>query len=163
MDNVELDASEKDFIEQLENISRKEKDGFEQLRLFKNGDSRTSIVSSEPEIAKPDLSIGERQQNMLEQINNQRLEQRKILLWFIIILTSSIAAIFAAMLFVNCIFGVLGRPQVFSDIVLNITGVSFFVELIAVIKIVTEKLWDERQFLDSEAFKSIPKDKAEKS
>jgi spore maturation protein SpmA len=99
---------------------------------------------------------------MLEQINNQRLNQRKILLWFIIILTSLIAIVFAVMLYVNIQFNASEKPPVFSDAVLSTVGVSFFIELIAVIKIVTEKLWDERQFLDSEAFRSTPKDKTTK-
>lgn len=162
MDNGKLRLSDNEFIERLSRLSRREEEKSGQLELFKDGNEKIEVTSSEPTIPVPDLGVVERQQEMLEQINNQRLKQRKILLWFIIVLTSLIAVVFIVMLGVNIMFNVFEKPPVFSDAVLSIVGVSFFIELIAVIKIVTEKLWDERQFLDSEAFRSIPKDKTEK-
>ncbi len=162
MDNGKLRLSDNEFIERLNRLSCRGEEKSGQLKLFKDGNKNIEVTSSEPTIPVPDLGVVERRQDMLEKINNQRLNQRKILLWFIIILTSLIAAVFVVMLGVNILFNAFEKPPVFSDAVLSIVGVSFFIELIAVIKIVTEKLWDERQFLDSEAFRSIPKDKIKK-
>ena len=122
MDNGKLRLSDNEFIERLNRLSRREEEESGQLELFKDVKESIQVTSSEPTIPVPDLGVVERQQEMLEQINNQRLNQRKILLWFIIILTSLIAVVFIVMLGVNIMFNAFEKPPVFSDAVLSIVG-----------------------------------------
>ncbi len=93
----------------------------------------------------PDTKIGQ----YFSDITEQRRRQRKALLIFIIILTSVITATFVGMIVSNGLFVAFEERQLFSDTVINIVGISFFADLIATIKIISEQLWDEKKSMES--------------
>lgn len=129
MDKIQLSSKTKESL----------KDHYRQVLLNK------VIEDNRVGIEAPDTKLDDKVLDLFE----ERKKQRRIMLTFLIVLTSIITLVFIAMVAIKIIFEAVAGLEVISDTVLNVVAVSFFVELVLTIRAIVKALWDEKGFLSS--------------
>lgn len=111
------------------------------------------ITSNHVHVKKPKLNL----EHEILRIFKQRQRHRNVVLCFVISLTIGIAICFFILLFWNAasLAHTRGAISIVDPATLQIIAVSFFVQLILVVRTITKALWDDRNYLNSPLLKRI--------
>lgn len=116
-------------------------------RALYNEETLKNITSNKVRVKKPNLKL----EDELLEILRQRKTQRDIVLYFIIILVSLVALAFFGLIFWNASVSkdTKGLVSIIDAQTLQVIAVSFFVQLIMVVRSITRSLWDDKNYLTS--------------